>query len=127
MVGISVPNVANPTLDWLRGVTPPPVAGIYAQLHIGQPGANGTTNPSAVTTRVQVTENPASGGAMTMASVSGSWSMTATETITHISLHDSPSGGKFLASGELDDPRPVAAGDTLTLIKCTVATTTPAT
>jgi hypothetical protein len=127
MVGVSIPNVANPTLDWLRGVTPPPVPGMWAKLHIGDPGANGAANPSVVITRVQVTANPASGGAMTLASVSGSWSMTATEDITHISLHDDPTAGKFLASGQLDDHREVAAGDTLTLIKCTVATTTPAT
>ncbi|MGI5216244.1 phage tail fiber protein [Nocardia sp. CA-290969] len=127
MVGVSVPNVANPTLDWLRGVAPPPVAGIWAKLHIGDPGANGTAQASAVTTRVQVTLNAASGGSMTLSSVSGSWSMTATENITHISLHDDPTAGNFLASGVLDNPRPVASGDTLTLIKCTVATTTPAT
>lgn len=118
--GISMTNVANVVLNWLRGVAPPPVPGLYIQLHVGDTGPAGTANPSAVTTRVQATENPASGGAMTLASVSGSWTMTATESISHISAHNAAVGGDFLWSAELVEPRDVVNGDTMTLTVLTV-------
>ncbi|MBF6138107.1 hypothetical protein IU501_34630 [Nocardia otitidiscaviarum] len=121
--GISVANVANRALNWLRGVAPPSVPGLYVQLHLGDPGAAGTANPSAVTARVQATENAASGGSMTLASVSGPWAMTATETISHISVHDAASGGNFLFSAALVTPRNVVNGDTVTLTTLTVANT----
>jgi hypothetical protein len=114
-VGISVTNVANNMLNWLRNVAPPAVPALWAQLHIGDPGAFGTANPSVVTTRIQVTLTAASGGAVTLNTVSGSWTMTATETISHISIKDASSGGNFLLSGALASSKNVVAGDTLTL------------
>lgn len=114
-VGVSVANLANPVLDWLRGTAPASVPGLWAKLHIGDPGAAGTSNPSAVTTRIQVTMNAASGGSMTLSSVSGSWTMTATETITHLSIHDASTAGNFRWSVLLTNARSVVSGDTLTL------------
>lgn len=114
-VGISVTNVANQMLNWLRGVAPSSVPALWAQVHIGDPGAAGTSNLSAVTTRIQVTMAAASGGAITLSAVSGSWTMTATETISHLSLKDASSGGNFLLSGALASSKNVVAGDTLTL------------
>lgn len=120
-VGISVANVSHPTLNWLRGVQPPPVPGLYVKLHTGDPLANGTASPSAVTARVQATMAAASGGQIALASVSGPWTMAATETISHISVWDDPTAGNFLFSGVLTTPRPVANGDTLTLITLVVS------
>lgn len=114
-VGISVTNVADPMLNWLRGVAPPSVPALWAQVHIGDPGAAGTANLSAVTTRIQVTMSAASGGSMSLSAVSGSWTMTATETISHISIKDASTGGNFLLSGALASSKNVVAGDTLTL------------
>ncbi|UYP17707.1 hypothetical protein OED52_13605 [Rhodococcus sp. Z13] len=92
--GISV-ALANTVLNFLRGVTPTPPAGLFVKLHTGDPGAAGTANASVVTTRREATMNAASGGSMTLSSMSGSWAMTATETITHISVWDAASGGAF--------------------------------
>lgn len=122
-VGISTANVANIVLDWLRGVAPATVPGLWVKLHIGDPGAAGTTNPSVVTTRVQATMNVASGGSITLSAVSGSWSMTASESITHISVHDAVTGGNFRWSAVLGTPRNVNNGDTLTLTVLTLANT----
>lgn len=114
-VGVSVANLANPVLDWLRGTAPASVPGLWAKLHTGDPGAAGTSNASAVVTRMQVTMNAASGGSMTLLSVSGSWTMTATETITTLSIHDDATAGNFRWSVTLTTPRSVVSGDTLTL------------
>lgn len=122
-VGVSAVNVANEVLDWLRGVAPAAVAGMYVKLHTGDPGAAGASNASVVTTRRQATMNAAAGGSMTLASMSGSWAMTGTETITHISVHDAATGGNFLFSGALSTPRSVVNGDTLTMTSLVVGNT----
>jgi hypothetical protein len=122
-VGISTPNVANPMLDWLRGVTPPTISGLYVKLHTGDPGAAGTSAASAVTARMQATMNAASGGTISLNTISGSWAMTATETISHISVWDASTGGNFLFSAALITPRNVVSGDTLTLTTLTVGHT----
>lgn len=122
-VGISTVNVANKVLDWLRGMAPAEVPGLYVKIHTGDPGANGTANASAVTTRRQATMNAAAGGSITLSAMSGSWAMTASETITHISLHDAASGGNFLLSAALITPRTVVNGDTLTMTTLVVGHT----
>lgn len=122
-VGISVTNVADDVLDWLRGVAPPAIPGLFVKLHIGDPGAVGAGSPSAVTTRRQATMNAASGGQITLGSMSGSWPMTGTETITHISVWDAVTGGNFLFSAVLNTPRNVVNGDTLTMTLLTVSNT----
>ena len=122
-VGVSVVNTANQVLNWLRGVAPAAVAGLFVKAHTGDPGASGTTAPSAVTTRRQATMNAASGGSMTLASMSGSYAMTATETISHISVHDDATAGNFMFSAALTTPRNVVNGDTLVLTVLTVSNT----
>lgn len=94
----------------------------YCKLHVGDPGAAGTANPSAVTTRNAVTWNAPSAGSMTLNALSG-YSMTASETISHISLWDASSGGNFLGSAALTTAKPVTNGDTLSITPLTVAYT----
>lgn len=122
-VGISATNMANAMLNWLRGVAPSSVAGTYAKLHTGDPGASGVSNASAVTTRRQLTFNAASGGSMSLASSSGSYAMTSSETISHASVHTDPTAGNFLFSVALTTPRVVVNGDTLTWNTFTVGNT----
>lgn len=122
-VGVSVVNTANAVLNWLRGVAPATVAGLFVKAHTGDPGASGTANASAVTTRRQATMNAASGGSMTLSSMSGSYAMTATETISHISVHDDATAGNFVFSAALTTPRNVVNGDTLVLTVLTVSNT----
>lgn len=94
----------------------------FCKLHTGDPGSAGTANASAVTTRNAVTFNAPSAGSMTLSALSG-YSMTATETISHISLWDASSGGNFLQSGALTAAKNVTSGDTLTITTLTIAYT----
>ena len=112
---------ANARLNTYRGVTLTGVS-VFAKLHTGDPGAAGTANASAVTTRNAVTWSAASGGSMTLSSLAA-YSMTTSETITHISLWDASSGGNFLESAALTAGVPVINGSTLTVNTLTVALT----
>lgn len=111
---------ANAVLNVWRGTTYTGLAGAFCKLHTGDPGAAGTANASAVTTRNAITWNAASAGSMTLSSLSG-YSMTTTETITHISIWDAATNGNFIASAALTASKNVTNGDTLTLSTLTVA------
>ena len=113
---------ANAELNTWRNTAKPAIASVYMQLHTGDPGAAGTANVSAVTTRNVITWNAPSGGSMTLNTV-GSYSMTAPETITHVSFHDASSGGNFLQSAALTASVPVINGSTLTFSTVTVSRT----
>lgn len=115
-VGINTTNLANKVLDHLRGGTAwTQPAGIYVKLHIGDPGASAASSPSAVTTRSQATYSAAASGAIALTGTNPSWSMTATETITHVSAWDASTSGNFLWSAALSASKAVVSGDTLTL------------
>lgn len=118
-VGLSTANLANKILDHLRGGTAwTQPSGLYVKLHLGDPGANGTANPSTVATRSQVTFAAASSGAIALTGTNPSWSMTATESVSHISVWDASSNGNFLWSAALSVTKSVQSGDTLTLTSC---------
>lgn len=85
---------------------------VFIKLHIGDPGAAGTTNPSAVTTRNALTFAAPSGGSMALSSLA-SYSMTASETISHVSIWDASTAGTFLESAALTASVPVVNGSTL--------------
>lgn len=111
---------ANSFVNVLRGTTYTGLAGLFVKLHTGDPGAAGTSNASVVTTRNALTLNAASGGAATLSSLAA-YAMTATESITDVSLWDAPSGGNFIASGQLTAQRDVNNGDNLTFNTFTVS------
>jgi hypothetical protein len=115
--GLSTVNFANALLNTINN-TSFAIAAIWVQLHIGTPGANGTSQPSAVTTRQQATFSAASAGAIALASSPTAWNMTATETITDISVWTLSSAGLFLWSAPLTISKNVSSGDTLTLNTC---------
>lgn len=118
-VGLSAANLANKILDHLRGGSAwSQPGGLYVKLHLGQPGADGTGSPSAVTTRAAVTFGAASAGAISITGTNPSWSMSATETVSHISVWDAATSGNFLWSAELTVAKSVGSGDTLTLNSC---------
>ncbi len=94
----------------------------FCKLHTGDPGAAGTSNASAVTTRNAITWSAASAGSMALSSLSG-FSMTGSETISHVSIWDASSAGNFLASAALTASKTVTNGDTLTISTLTVAFT----
>lgn len=120
-VGLSTANLANKILDHLRGGTAwTQPSGLYVKLHTsaGDPGAAGTSNASAVTTRSQATFAAALAGAIALTGTNPSFSMTATETIGYISVWDALTGGNFVWSAALASNKNVESGDTLTLTAC---------
>lgn len=91
-VGLSA-AVANGYLDQLFTGYP------HVKLHVGDPGAAGTSNPAVNTTRVQATTSAAAGGAKTN-SAEMVWSNVAgAEDYTHISGWSAGTGGTFGWSG----------------------------
>lgn len=115
-LGLSVVNFANKALNHLTGNgtwTAP--SGLYIKLHKGDPGSAGTSNASAVTTRVVATFGAAASGGVVLNGTAPHWSMTATETITHISVWDAVSSGNFLFSAKLNVQKSVVNGDGITL------------
>lgn len=113
---------ANAWLNVLRGTTYTGLAGLYVKLHTGDPGSAGTSNASAVTTRNALTLAAPSGGSSALSSLA-SYSMTATETISHVSMWDASTAGTFIASGALTASKAVNNGDTLTFNSFTVSIT----
>jgi len=113
-VGFATTGLVNKWLNMLNGTAFTAPTGIYAALHTGDPGVAGTTNASAVTTRSAVTFSTASGGALALSNTP-SFTMTTTETITHVSYWDAASSGNFLWSAALTTSKSVSATDVLQL------------
>jgi hypothetical protein len=121
-VGLSTVNLANSWLNMLRSTAFTAPAGIFVKLHTGDPGASAAANAGAVTTRPAATFSAASSGALALSN-SPSWSMTTSETISHISLWDASTAGNFLWSLALTASKTVANGDTLTLTSLALSLT----
>ena len=123
-VGLSAVNTADKLLNTIgRSGTTFTAGSLYVKLHTGDPGATAATAASAVTTRYAVTFSASSAGSMALTSMGGTWSMTATETISHISLWDASTAGNFLWSVALTASKSVVSGDTLSLTSLTLAFT----
>lgn len=104
----------NAVLDALFNNTSLAVAANYVKLHTGDPGEDGTANAAGHTTRVAVSFGPAASGAVSNDAAVSFTSLTAAETITHISIWSASTGGNCLGSGALSVAKTVAIGDTLT-------------
>jgi hypothetical protein len=113
--GLSAANLANKWLDMLAGTAFTAPAAFYVQLHTADPGSAGTNAVSGVTTRQVVSWSAAAGGSKSQSGSPTAWSMTGTETITHVSFWSASSSGTFLGSAALAVSRSVINGDTLTL------------
>ena len=121
-VGLSAVNTADKLLNTIgRTGTTFTAGSLYVKLHTADPGATAATAASAVTTRYAATFSASSAGSMAMTSMGGTWSMTATETISHISLWDAATAGNFLWSVALTASKSVVSGDTLSLTSLTLA------
>ena len=112
-VGLAATTLANNWINMLRAVAFTAPAGTFIKLHTADPGAAGATAPSANVTRVAATFSAASGGAMALSNAPA-FTMTATETISHISVWDAATVGNLLWTAALTTPRAVVATDTLT-------------
>ena len=118
--GLAATTLANNWLNMLRAVAFTAPAGTFVKLHTADPGVAGATAPSVVTTRNSAVFNAAAGGAITLSTL-GAYTMTATETISHISVWDAATAGNFLFSGVLTTAKAVVNTDTLTFTSLTVS------
>lgn len=107
---------ATSILNVFKGTNFTGITTVYVKLHTnaGDPGAAGTSNASALTTRNAVTWGTVSSGSLSATSIPA-FTMTTSETIAYISLWDASTGGNFLQSATLTAPVPVINGSTLTL------------
>lgn len=121
-VGLAATTLANNWLNMLRGTAFTAPAATYIKLHTADPGAAGATAASAVTTRQAATFSAASAGAIALSN-SPSFTMTGTETISHISVWDASSAGNFLWSAALTTSKSVVNTDTLTFTTLGVSLT----
>jgi hypothetical protein len=122
-VGLSTTLLAIKWLDMLGGTAFTAPAGAFAELHLGDPGANGTSNPSTETSRKSITYSAASGGSKAMSNTpSWSW-VQGTETISHLAIWDASTSGNFLFSITLTASKQVANGDTLNITSLSISFT----
>lgn len=91
---------------------------VYVQLHVGDPGAVGTSNVAGESTRVSAGANsafgtPSGGSAANLDAIT--WTSVSTaETYTDVSLWSALSAGTFIASGTIT-ANAVGVGDTFTI------------
>ncbi len=91
-------------------------AAFYCKLHIGSPGAAGTTNAAGETTRQAVTFGSAAASGAISNTAQVQWTNLSTaETLTHVSFWTASTAGTFLGSDDLPASKTVAVGDTLTI------------
>lgn len=111
---------AKATLDWVLGDAVTPPAQLFIQLHIGDPGADGTANPAVENTREEVTFGPSAtvstdGRAQTLTDSDVTWvTVAATESYSHISIWDAATVGVCWYKGAMVAPVAVAAGSNFT-------------
>ena len=122
--GLHTANLANRWLDMLGATAFTAPTTTYVKLHTGDPGAAGTSNASAETTRKAITWSAAASGSKSMSGTL-SWTSWAagTETISHISIWDNSTAGNVLWSGQLSSNKTVNNGDTLNITALTAALT----
>lgn len=113
---------ADAILNTYRATNITAPAANYVKLHTGDPGSAGTSNASAVTTRNAVVFAAPSSNAIALSSLS-TYSMTTTETITHISIWDASTSGNFRRSVALTAGVSVVNGSTLQITTLTVSVT----
>jgi hypothetical protein len=106
--------LANAWLDAVGNNTSYAVATVYVKLHVGDPGANGTSNAATETTRKAASFAAASTGSIasdadiTWTNIAGS------QDATHFTAWDNISAGNFLFSGTVT-ANAYNAGDTFTI------------
>ena len=106
--------LAGAWLDALGNNTSFAVTTVYVKLHVGDPGANGTSNAATETTRKAASFAAASAGSLasdadiTWTNIAGS------QDATHFTAWDNVSAGNFLFSGTIT-ANAYTAGDTFTI------------
>jgi len=108
--GLAAATCAS-VLDAICNATSYSVAEVWIKLHVGDPGAAGTSNAATETTRKQASFSAASSGAITSDGALTWTNVAGTEDFTHYTAWTASSGGTFLFSGTVT-ANAVTAGDT---------------
>jgi hypothetical protein len=103
--------LADELLDAVGNASSFSVGTVYIKLHIGDPGANGTSNPATETTRQSASFGAASAGTLTSDADITWTNISGSEDATFFSAWDNASAGNFLFSGSITG-NAYTAGDT---------------
>lgn len=107
------PGVAEDILDSIaNGVAFTGWSTLYLQLHVGDPGAAGTSNQATETDRVAVTFAAASGGAIANDAAAEITGLAGSQDATHFTLWSASTSGTFVWSGTIT-ANAYVAGDTI--------------
>lgn len=107
-------NLATPGANALLDGTPLP-ATLWVQLHVGNPGANGTANVATETTRKSFTRTAAAGGVSANSGLMQWPAYPASETITHVSVWSASSSGTCWFIGDPGN-QSIAVNDTVQIL-----------
>ena len=112
-MGTFAESVRNAWLDAFARNVSYANAAVWVKLHTGDPGAAGTTNAAANTSRQQATfGNAAATGAISNTAVIEWLAVSNTEVYSHVSLWTASTGGTFLGGDDLSSTAAVTVGDT---------------
>jgi hypothetical protein len=103
--------LADELLDAVGNASSFSVGTVYIKLHIGDPGANGTSNAATETTRKSVSFGAASAGTLTSDADITWTNISGSQDATFFSAWDSLTTGNFLFSGSITG-NAYTAGDT---------------
>ena len=84
---------------------------LYVQLHTGDPGEAGTSNVATETTRVAFGAATRTGNSVDNDAAIQWSNVAATETYSHISIHDALTAGNCIFKGAMSSSVSVTAGD----------------
>lgn len=103
--------LADELLDAVGNASSFSVGTVYIKLHIGDPGANGTSNAATETTRKSASFGAASAGTLTSDADITWTNISGSQDATFFSAWDNASAGNFLFSGSITG-NAYTAGDT---------------
>ncbi len=106
--------LADQWLDALGNNDTFAVAAVYVKLHVGDPGAAGTSNAATETTRKEASFSAASSGTLTSDAALTWTNIAGSQDATHFTAWDNISTGNFLFSGTIT-ANAYTAGDTFTI------------
>lgn len=106
--------LANALLDSVGNATSFSVANVYVKLHVGDPGANGTSNAATETTRKACSFAAASGGSISSDAAVSWTNIAGSQNATYFTAWDNATTGNFLFSGTMTG-NAYTAGDTFTI------------
>lgn len=112
-VGLA-PATAASILDAIGNAAAFSFSAVWIKLHVGDPGAAGTSNPANETDRVQASFGAASSGAISNDAALTWTGVSGTEDYTHFSAWTASTAGTFEFSGAIT-ANAVTAGDNFTI------------